>query len=244
VHPLAVIDHRPWRLPKRPWIMVQVWRDLLFAHWNLPAAAIRRLVPQQLELDTFDGWAWVTITPFHMSVRLRGLPPFPGMLDFPELNCRTYVTADGKPGIYFFSLDTANRAAVWGARTFYRLPYFHARMQIEKENDSISYSSKRGDALWRGTYTPTSAPRRAEPGSLDYFLAERYCLYTIWKGRTYRGEIHHVPWPLQAASVRIQENSIARTAGIELPDTPSAVSFARELEVLIWPLERTGHFEY
>jgi uncharacterized protein len=168
MNPLSIVDHRPWPLPKRPWIMVQVWRDLLFAHWNLPAAAIRGLVPQQLELDTFDGWAWVSITPFHMSVRLRGLPPFPGMLDFPELNCRTYVTAQGKPGIYFFSLDTANRAAVWGARTFYHLPYFHARMQIEKENDSISYSSKRGDALWRGTYTPTSAPRRAEPGSLDY----------------------------------------------------------------------------
>ena len=238
MNPLTVVDHRPWPLPKRPWIMVQVWRDLLFAHWNLPPATIRGLVPGQLELDTFDGTAWVSITPFHMSVRLRGLPPIPGMLDFPELNCRTYVTAQGKPGIYFFSLDTANRAAVWGARAFYHLPYFHARMQINKEDDSISYSSKRGAAVWRGAYAQTSAPRRAEPGSLDYFLAERYCLYTIWKGRTYRGEIHHVPWPLQAASVRIQENSIARTAGIELPDTPSAVSFARELEVLIWPLER------
>jgi len=116
-------------------------------------------------------------------------------------------------------------------------------MEIDKEDDSISYSSKRGAAVWRGIYAPTSAPRRAEPGSLDYFLAERYCLYALWKGRTYRGEIHHVPWPLQAASVRIQENSIARTAGIELPDTPSAVSFARELEVLIWPIERVGRFE-
>jgi uncharacterized protein len=223
--------------------MVQVWRDLLFAHWSLPPAAIRGLVPRQLELDTFDGTAWVSITPFHMSLRLRGLPPVPGMLDFPELNCRTYVTAQGKPGIYFFSLDTANRAAVWGARAFYHLPYFHARMRIEKQNDSISYSSKRGAAVWCGAYAPTSAARRAEPGSLDYFLAERYCLYAIWKGRTYRGEIHHVPWPLQAASVRIQENSIARTAGIALPDNPSAASFARELEVLIWPIERVGRFE-
>ena len=218
--------------------MVQVWRDLLFAHWNLAPAAIRSLVPQQLELDTFDGSAWVSITPFHMSVRLRGLPPFPGMLDFPELNCRTYVTVQGKPGIYFFSLDTANRAAVWGARTFYHLPYFHARMQVKKEADSISYSSKRADAVWRGNYTPISAPRRAEPGSLDYFLAERYCLYTIWKGRTYRGEIHHLPWLLQDARVRIEENSIARAARIELPASPAGVSFARELKVLIWTLER------
>ena len=218
--------------------MVQVWRDLLFAHWNLPPAAIRGLVPRQLELDTFDGSAWLSITPFHMSVRPRGLPPLPGMIDLPELNCRTYVTVQGKPGIYFFSLDTANRAAVWGARTFYHLPYFYARMQVKKEADSISYSSKRADAVWRCSYTPISVPRRAEPGSLDYFLAERYCLYTIWKGRTYRGEIHHLPWPLQDARVRIEENSIARAARIELPASPAGVSFARELKVLIWTLER------
>src|ERR1700756_1448862 len=225
MNPLTVDDHRPCPAPKRPWIMVQVWRDLLFAHWNLPPAAIRSLVPQQLELDTFDGRAWMSITPFHMSVRLRGLPPFPGMFDFPELNCRTYVTAQGKPGIYFFSLDTANPAAVWGARTFYHLPYFQARMRIEKANDSISYSSTRGEAVWHATYSPTSAPRLAEPGSLDYFLAVRYFLYTVWKRRTYRGEIHHVPWPLQDARVKIEENSIARAAGIELAAAPSAVSF-------------------
>jgi uncharacterized protein YqjF (DUF2071 family) len=235
---LTVLDHRPWPMPKRPWIMVQVWRDLLFAHWKLSAATIRPLVPKQLELDTFDGYAWVSITPFHMSVRLRGLPPFPGMFDFPELNCRTYVSVQGKPGIYFFSLDTASRAAVWGARSLYHLPYFHAIMRAAKENDSFSYYSQRGNAVWRATYAPTSIASRAEPGTLDYFLAERYCLYTLWKGRTYRGEIHHVPWPLQGASVRIEENSVARAAGIQLTDTPATASFARELKVLIWPLER------
>jgi uncharacterized protein len=240
MNPLTVVDHRPWPLPKRPWIMVQVWRDLLFAHWNLPLAAIRRLVPAQLELDTFDAWAWMSITPFHMSVRLRGLPPLPGMLDFPELNCRTYVTAQGKPGIYFFSLDTVNRATVWGARTFYHLPYFHARVRIDKKNGSFSYLSRRGEAIWQATYAPTRSPRRAEPGSLDYFLAERYCLYTMWKGRTYRGEIHHVPWPLQSASVTIEENTVARVAGIPVRDAPAAVSFAGELKVLIWPLERVS----
>lgn len=236
---LDVVDHRPWPLPKRPWIMVQVWRDLLFAHWNLSPDAIRHLIPEQLELDLFDGCAWVSITPFHMSARLRGLPPFPGMLDFPELNCRTYVTAQGKPGIFFFSLDTASRAAVWVARAFYHLPYFHAPMQIEKK-DSFVYSSIRGDVVWRATYAPVSNVRRAEPGTFDYFLAERYCLYTVWRGKAYRGEIHHLPWPLQPASVSIVENNVARAAGIDLPATPAAASFARELEVLIWPLERVS----
>jgi uncharacterized protein YqjF (DUF2071 family) len=180
--------------------MVQVWRDLLFAHWNVSLVAIRRLVPERLELDTFGGEAWISIAPFHMEVRLRGLPPLPGMSDLPELNCRTYVRVEGKAGIYFFSLDTGSRAAVWGARKFYHLPYFYARMRVDKENDSISYSSIRGEAVWRARYAPTSDARRAQPGSLDYFLAERYCLYTVWKGRTYRGEIHHASWPLQAVS--------------------------------------------
>ena len=220
--------------------MVQVWRDLLFAHWNVSPAVIRRLVPAQLELDMFGGEAWVSITPFHMSARLRGLPTLPGMSDFPELNCRTYVSAEGKPGVHFFSLDTANRAAVWGARSLYHLPYFHARMRIDKEKDAISYSSMRRGAVWRAKYAPTSGPRRAQPGSLDYFLAERYCLYTVWKGKAYRGEIHHVPWPLQPASVRIEENSVAQAAGIQVSATPAAVSFARELKVLIWGLERIG----
>jgi uncharacterized protein YqjF (DUF2071 family) len=220
--------------------MVQVWRDLLFSHWNVPPEAIWPLIPEQLELDSFDGDAWISITPLHMSVRLRGLLPLPGMFDLLELNCRTYVKVGGQPGIYFFSLDTASRAAVWGARHSFHLPYFHARMRIERRGDSISYSSIRGRAIWRATCAPTSDPRRAQPGSLDYFLAERYCLYTVWKGRTYRGEIHHAPWLLQAASLSIEENSVAAAAGIQLVPTPAAVSFARELKVLIWNLERVG----
>lgn len=238
MNPLTTVDHRPWPVPERPWIMVQVWRDLLFAHWNVSPATVRRLVPSQLDLDTFGGDAWVSITPFHMSLRLRGFPLLPGMFDFPELNCRTYVRAGGKAGIYFFSLDTGSRIAVWGARTFYRLPYFHARMRVDRRTDSISYSSQRDGAVWRATYAPTSAPRPAQPGSLDYFLAERYCLYAIWKGKTYRGEIHHAPWPLQEASVRIEENSVAEASGIRVPATPAAISYARELKVLIWTLER------
>jgi hypothetical protein len=160
------------------------------------------------------------------------------MFDLPELNCRTYVSAEGKAGVYFFSLDTTSRAAVWGARKFYHLPYFPARMQVAKRGDSISYSSVRAGAIWRATYAPASPPQRAQPGSLDYFLAERYCLYTVWKGRTYRGEIHHAPWPLQAASVKIEENSVAEAAGIHISAAPRAVSFARELRVLIWNLKR------
>ncbi len=233
---LSQQDHRPWPAPRRPWIMVQVWRDLLFAHWEVPADVIRPLVASQLELDTFEGKAWISITPFHMSIRPLGLPALPGMCDVPELNCRTYVTVEGKPGIYFFSLDIANRLAMWGARTFYHLPYFHAEMHIEKTPGFVAYSSRRGRAAWRAKYGPVSPPRSARSGSLDYFLAERYCLYTTWRGRIYRGEIHHLPWKLQKASATIEENTVAEAAGAAVSGTPDLLSFASELKVFIWPL--------
>src|SRR5947209_7678700 len=124
--------------------MKQTWHDLLFAHWSLPPEQIRPAVPAQLALDTFDGKAWVGVIPFWMSaVRARFLPPLPGVSRFPELNARTYVTYNGKPGVYFFSLDAARRAAVWGARSFYHLPYFYAAMKAARHGGRIHYSSVR-----------------------------------------------------------------------------------------------------
>jgi uncharacterized protein YqjF (DUF2071 family) len=118
VHPvLEAVAHRPWPLPSGPWIMAQTWHDLLFAHWSVRSETLRRLVPSELALDTFDGSCWVAVAPFHMSgIRLRGLPALPGLSRFPELNVRTYVTLGGKPGVYFFSLDAGSLPAVWAAR--------------------------------------------------------------------------------------------------------------------------------
>src|SRR3954463_10617394 len=148
VNPLAKTDHRPWPIPKTPWIMAQVWRDLLFAHWEIAPDILRPFIPRQLELDTYEGKAWISITPFHMSLRFRGLPVLPGFARLPELNFRTYVVGGDKPGIYFFSLDIASFAAVAGARLVYHLPYFRARMHIRKYRDRIRYSSQRGAALF------------------------------------------------------------------------------------------------
>jgi len=238
MNPLDKTDHRPWPLPRRPWIMEQVWRDLLFTHWDFPADQIRSLVPPSLQLDTFGGRAWVSITPFHMSIRPRGLPVPPGLSRVLEMNCRTYVVAEGKPGIYFFSLDTISRLAVLGGRLFYLLPYFLADMRIEKRGDVFSYSSRRGDAWWRCEYGPQSAPTPAAPGSLNHWLTERYCLYTVHNGRTYRGDIHHVPWPLQEASAHIHENTVFKHATREMLVSSAPPAFSKELRVLIWPLER------
>jgi uncharacterized protein YqjF (DUF2071 family) len=222
--------------------MRQTWHDLLFAHWPLPHAVMRPLVPAQLALDTFDGHCWAGVIPFHMSgIRGRWLPALPGLSRFPELNVRTYVTYGGKAGVYFFSLDAGNLPAVWAARRFYHLPYFHAEMSSEELGGKIFYESRRlrGTAEFRGRYRPTGETRLREKGSIEHWLTERYCLYTTHLGRVYRGEIHHPPWPLQDAEAEFETNTVAAAAGISLPATAPLLHFARRLEVLIWPLRHS-----
>lgn len=219
--------------------MVQIWHDLLFAHWPVPFEVLRPLIPPQLALEVFDGQCWVGVVPFRMSgVRARGMPALPGLSRFPELNVRTYVNLHDRPGVYFFSLDAAHAAAVWAARTFYHLPYFNADMSARREDEGINYTSSRreGRAEFKAQYTPCKAVHPRESGTLEHWLTERYCLYTVHHGRVYRGEIHHPRWPLQDASAEITINSMASAAGIFLPNLQPLLHFARRLEVLLWPL--------
>jgi uncharacterized protein YqjF (DUF2071 family) len=221
--------------------MKQSWHDLLFAHWPIPPAVLRSHVPSELLLDTFDRECWVGVVPFRMSgIRARALPPLPGLSRFPELNVRTYVTYGGKPGVYFFSLDAANLPAVWAARAFYHLPYFHAEMTSQERNGVIDYGSRRHriPAELRGSYRPASEVRPREKGSVEYWLTERYCLYTIHRGQVYRGEIHHPPWALQDAEAEFQTNTMSAAAKIVLPASKPLLHFARRQDVLIWPLSR------
>lgn len=223
--------------------MKQIWHDLLFAHWLLPPALMRPLVPAPLALDTFDDACWIGVVPFRMSgIRGRGVPPLPGLSHFPELNVRTYVTYGGKPGVYFFSLDAANRPAVWAARAFFHLRYFHAAMTSEERNETIHYLSRRrgASAEFRGRYRPIAPVQPRGRGSLEHWLTERYCLYTVHDGAVYRGEIHHQPWPLQNAEADLETITVANAAGISLPETAPSLLFARRLEVLIWPLRRAA----
>lgn len=241
-HPLlAQQSHRPWVTPSQPWLMEQTWHDLLFMHWALPPETIRALLPAGLTLDTFDGKAWVGVVPFHMSgIRARGLPMLP---PFAELNVRTYVTIDGKPGVWFFSLDAANRLAVEGARQFYHLPYFNAAMQVELKGDTVHYSSRRTDQRirageFRAQYRPTGAIYQSKTGSLDAWLTERYCLYAANGSKLYRGEIQHVPWSLQPAEAEIKINTVTQAHGIILSDEPPLLHYVKRLDILAWWLER------
>ena len=237
---LEEVGHRPWPLPEGSWLQGQTWCDLLFAHWQVPAEQLRRVMPPTLPLHLYDdGSAWLAITPFQLKgLRLRGTPPLPWISHFPELNVRTYVDLDGKPGIYFFSLDAARRLAVIAARRIYRLPYFHARMRADREGARIDYASERIDssgprAAFRGQY---SAAGEITHDHLARWLAERYCAYIVDEhGRPLRIEIHHPPWPLQPAEGELDAQGMADQIGIELEGEP-LLHFSARQDTLIWPL--------
>lgn len=220
--------------------MAQTWHDLLFAHWPVPTAVLRPYVPAALELDTFESQAWLGVVPFRMSgVRPRFLPPVPGLSAFPELNLRTYVTHGEKPGVWFFSLDAANRVAVRVARGAFHLPYFDARMTCTARGETVEYHSERTHrgappAVLHGRYGPTGPVELARPGTLDAWLTERYCLYAARERQLWRGEIHHAPWPLQPAEAELDECSMTRLIGSELPATDPLLHFARRIDVVVW----------
>jgi uncharacterized protein len=220
--------------------MEQTWNDLLFAHWPVTPEILRPLVPSMLPLDTLNGKCWVAVTPFHMSgIRARWMPPLPGISAFPELNVRTYVTYHGKPGVHFFSLDAGSRVAAWAARMTYHLPYFHARMRVAAHDGWIQYHSLRNSGTeLNGRYRPVAPVQLRNPGTLEHWLTERYCLYTIVRNSVYRSEIHHEPWPLQDAEGEFSVNTLGIAAGIKLPEIHPLLHFAKRLEVLVWPLKK------
>jgi uncharacterized protein len=247
--PFAVIDHRPWPLPRGSWLMFQRWLDLLFAHWPIPAEEIAPLIPPGLTLETYAGTAWLGIVPFRMShVRPRGLPAVPWLSYFPELNVRTYVRVDDRPGVFFFSLDAGNPVAVALARTFFHLPYFRADMDLrhgdgEGDAETIHYTSRRThggapNASFVARYRPLGPIYRAAAGSFEYWLTERYALYSAdRRGHIYRGEIHHQPWPLQPAEAEFTFNSVAEASGLSLPDQAPLLHFVRRLDVVAWAVQ-------
>ena len=230
--------------------MRMTWRDLLFAHWPVSPDALRPHIPETLELDTFDGSAWLGVVPFRMDgVRLRrlhGLPVLPGTGAFPELNVRTYVRAGERSGVWFFSLDAGSRLAVRGARAWFGLPYFDARIKVDTdvrdargEGHHVGYSSRRihrgaPPAAFEATYHPTGPGSVALSGSLDRWLTERYCLFTLDRRGTMRvGDIHHVPWTLHQAEAEIRANTMAEPLGLALEGEP-VLHFAHRLDVVAW----------
>jgi uncharacterized protein len=228
------------RPPGRP-ASLQHWRHVLFAHWPVDAGLLAARLPAGLCLDTFEGQAWIGVVPFEVrDVRIDGRPALPWLSHFPELNVRTYVTARGRPGVYFFSLDAARLLMVLAARRWYHLPYLHARMRVRVRDGEIRYTSRRIDrhappAELAVRYRPEGQARWAAPGSLAEWLTARYALYTAdGRGRLLRGDIVHAPWLLQPVEARFPRNTMAAPLGIELEGEP-VLAYARGLDVEVWP---------
>ena len=242
---LAVTAHRPWPMPRGPWVMTQTWNDLLFAHWPVDGAALRALVPATFELDRFDGATWLGIVPFHMTnVSPRFVPALPWVSAFPELNVRTYVTVGSKPGVFFFSLDAGNPLAVGAARALLNLPYYSAAMTVKTDttDGAVVYGSRRPSepvAEFAGRYRGLGDRRPPPRGTLEYFLTERYCLYAVnHTHHAYRMEIHHPPWTLESAEAEITVNTMAEAAGLRLPSMAPLLHFSKRQDMVCWTPER------
>lgn len=224
--------------------MHQHWGKLLFMHWRIDAELLRPLIPSPLSIDTFDGAAWIGEIPFTMwGVRASLLPAIPGTSAFHELNVRTYVHFNGAPGVWFFSLDAAHRLAVWGARKFYYLPYFNADMSLEQTGRGIDYSSRRTDkrgpqAEFQARWIIGGPLPQSPPESIEFFLTERYCLYSAHGGQLYRSRIFHEPWPLSTAKVDSHRSTMIESIGLRQPKSEPLLHYAESIAVDIWPLKR------
>ncbi|MGA2890166.1 MAG: DUF2071 domain-containing protein [Terracidiphilus sp.] len=242
-------SHRPRPLPPGRWVLTERWNDLLFAHWPVPVSSIAPLLPEGLQVDTFQGSAWLSVTPLWMDrIKFRGFPPLPGVRSFPELNLRTYVRdpQTGAAGVYFLSLEANNLLAVAAGYAFYRLPYHWAQMDLTQrtEREFAFYSRRRFSgkpvvfkARYRGL-GPTRKLAESRAGSLEYFLMERYCLFSKNRaGQPIRANLHISSWPLEEAEAEIEQNDLAASVGIELPDIEPVLHYSRRLVVYVWPTE-------
>ena len=236
---------RAWPLPRTPWVMRMRWSELLFAHWAIDPDTVRQRLPAGVQLDTRNDRAWIGVVPFLMTgIAPRFCPPLPGLSRFLELNVRTYVVVDGKPGVWFFSLDAESRVAVRVARATFNLPYMDAAMSIDRDDDgTVHYQSRRthrGEpaANYDVRYAATGPYARAKSGTLEHWLTARYCLYSAdRRGRIYRGEINHPPWQLAPATYQQTTNTMAE--GLNFPlDGDVHVRMAQPVDVTAWYVSR------
>jgi uncharacterized protein YqjF (DUF2071 family) len=214
------------------------WRHLLFANWPVDADRLAAHLPDRLAVQEHDGSGWLSVIPFvNVDVRPRGLPAWAG-IRLPELNLRTYVTCDGEPGIYFFSLDAQGILSVLGARLTHHLPYYYARISLRRGDDRLAFSSRRlqpGDrpVCYEATYRPTGEPFEAEPGSLPEFLTERRRLYTQGTDGTVRyTDVEHDRWTLYPADVSTTENTLFEANGFDHPEGEPTLYYSPGVDVV------------
>lgn len=240
-HILQQTAHRSIPIPDRPWVMSQRWDHLLFMHRRVSKDVVNEFIPRALDLDTYNGEAWISIIPFEVNdMHARAMPRIPFLHSYLELNVRTYVRYQGQPGVYFFSLDANLLPAVLGARTL-SLPYFYADMRMTKDGIGFHLSSGRKKTKTRkfnGNYRPTTSPYSPQQESLTKWLLERYIL---WQGKgdtLIQGDIHHCPWEVYDAEALIETETVTAF----LPESSlygdPIFHYAKSRRVLFWPLKK------
>lgn len=231
------------------WAISQRWNDLLFVHWPLSPSLLTPLLPEWLEVDTYQGKGWLGAVPFWLDrVKIRNVPSVPGVRGFPDLNLRTYVRdlMTGAPGIYSFSMDASNLLAVGVARALYHLPYHWAEMRLEERmgREFVFFSRRRmapREVIFKARYRglgPTFRTAEMRSGSFEFFITERSCLFSPNDaGEPSRASLHHISWPLEEADAEIERNDLPASIGLELPPSEPVLHFSRRMAVYIWPPE-------
>jgi len=213
-------SNRQWPVPESPWIFKQEWHQVLFLHWPFSYEQVQALLPRSLTLDTYDKQPWISIVAFDIrNFRLRALPAILGLSHFPEINLRTYVTHQDKPGIYAFSLDVNNLLTVFGAKWLFHLNYYYAQMAFHTKSENTYFSSIRRTTSdqasnFHASYMPKGEAFQVQDGTLSYWLSERYCIYSLDRQQhIYRNEIIHPAWRLQRAEIHIKTNTLGDSCG-------------------------------
>jgi hypothetical protein len=225
-----------------PRVLSMRWRDGLFAHWPVEPSVVAPTLPDALSVRTYDGRAWLGVVPFEMTdIRPAGAPTG---LTFPELNLRTYVEHDGRPGVYFYNLDADDPVGVPVARRLFRLPYYRAEMRVRRDGDAVTFRSRRTHegappARFDATYRPVGDPFVPAAGSLAAFLVENYSFYTLGD-RLYRGDIDHEPWTLRPAEATLRANTLFEAAGFDRPEGEPRCHYAAPLDVTAGPIRAVG----
>jgi uncharacterized protein YqjF (DUF2071 family) len=239
------VTHRPWPIISKNWIMRQSWSNVLFTHWPISAELLRPHIPRSLEIDTFDGTAWLGVVVFIMEgIYLRGLTALSVTPKFAEVNVRTYVQRNGKPGVYFMSLDVGDLASLMIAKRWYRLPYKAAQISLQKEDQTFLCKSLRKEKSnvpigFHANYIPLSGVYLSKKELFDDWLTERYCFFSTDKrANIYCGEIHHQPWPLQKVDIEICKNSLFTPFQFDLSEEKMIAHFSKGLDSLFWNIKR------
>lgn len=227
-------SERPWPLPDGLWAQAQIRSNSLHACWRVDLGALARLLPSELAVDTFEGEAWLALVASRVaSLRVRGLPPMPGLSSFLQLEVGTFATLDGKPGVWLFSLELTKPLLVEAAKRAHRLPAYRARIAVADEPEGTRFDADRDGLRFGAGFTAAGPVHEPRPGTLERFLTDRYALYTADGGRLYRADLHHSPTRLQAVEAVVD----AATISPVLLEGDPVVLFVPEQDVLVWPLE-------